>query len=86
MVSEEKLGKMPFFDQTVSLPEPKGPVKRTVGENSSFIFTGCAKSVPRYNFKLAYVVLQMPVNEFFETTSKNGEIGLFNRALLIQSF
>ena len=38
------------------------------GENSSFIFTVCVKSVPLYHFKLAYVVLQMaPVEEFFET-------------------
>ena len=29
------------------------------GENSSFIFTVCVKSVPRYHFKLANVVLQM---------------------------
>ena len=27
------------------------------GENSLFIFTVCVKSVPRYHFKLAYVVL-----------------------------
>ena len=38
-----------------------------VGENSSFIFTVCVKSVPCYHFKLAYVVLQMAVKEFFET-------------------
>ena len=37
------------------------------GENSSFIFTVCVKSVPRYDFKIACVVLQMAVNEFFET-------------------
>ena len=28
------------------------------GENSSFIFTVCVKLVPRYHFKLAYVILQ----------------------------
>ena len=38
-----------------------------VGENSSFTFTVCVRSVPRYHFKLAYVVLQMAVKEFFET-------------------
>ena len=32
-----------------------------VGENSSFIFTVCVKSVPLYHFKLAYVVLHMAV-------------------------
>ena len=48
------------------------------GENSSFIFTVFLKSVPRYHFKLyyvvdryhfklAYVILQMAVKEFFET-------------------
>ena len=37
------------------------------GENSSFISTVCVKSVPHYHFKLAYVVLQMAVKEFFET-------------------
>ena len=30
-------------------------------------FTVSVKSVPRYHFKLAYVVLQMAVKEFFET-------------------
>ena len=35
------------------------------GENSSFIFTICVKSVPRYHFKLAYV--HMAVKDFFET-------------------
>ena len=38
-----------------------------VGENSSFIFTVCVRSVPCYRFKLAYVVLQMAVKIFFET-------------------
>ena len=37
------------------------------GENSSFIFTACVKSVACYHSKLAYVVLQMPVKEFFKT-------------------
>ena len=41
-------------------------------------FTVCVKSVPLYYFKLAYVVLHMAVKEFFETTSKNGEVGRFN--------
>ena len=38
-----------------------------VGENSSFISTVCVRSVQRYHFKLAYVVPQMAVKEFFET-------------------
>ena len=56
------------------------------GENSSFIFTVCVKSVPRYPFKLAYVILQMAVKDFFETHFYNGEIGCFSRSLLKESF
>ena len=53
------------------------------GQNSSFIFTVCVKSVPVYHFKLAYIVLHMAV---FKPISKNGEIGRFNRSLPIESF
>ena len=56
------------------------------GENSSFIFTVCVRSVPRYHFKFAYIVLQMAVKEFFEPTSKNEAIGSFNWSLLMESF
>ena len=35
-------------------------------KKDSFIFTVYVKSVPLYHFKLAYVVLQMAVKEFFE--------------------
>ena len=35
------------------------------GENSSFIFTVCVKSVPHYHFKLAHVVLYMAVKGTF---------------------
>ena len=45
------------------------------GENSSFIFTACVKSVPLYCFWLCCVVLHMAVKEFFER--------IFNRSLLI---
>ena len=38
------------------------------GENSSFIFTVCIKSVPFYHFKLACVLLHMAVKKFFGTT------------------
>ena len=38
-----------------------------VGENSSFIFTVCVKSVRLYHFKLAFVVLHVAVKGFFET-------------------
>ena len=37
------------------------------GENSSFIFTVCVKSVPLYHFKLACVVLHMAGKDFLET-------------------
>ena len=37
------------------------------GENSSFIFTVCVKSVPLYHFKLTFVVLHMAAKEVFET-------------------
>ena len=40
-------------------------------ENSSFIFTVCVRSVLRYHFKLAYVILQVAVKEFFETDFVN---------------
>ena len=48
------------------------------GENSSFIFTVCVKSVPRYYFKLVYVILQMAVKECLKPTFKNGDMGHFN--------
>ena len=40
---------------------------KPAGENGSFVFTVCVKSVPLYHFKLGYVVLHMAVKEFFET-------------------
>ena len=56
----------------VSSPSEQIIMKRTceahpMGENSSFIFTVCVKSVPLYHFKLAYLVLHMAVKEFFGT-------------------
>ena len=48
--------------------EPKKTCEANpAGENSSFIFTVCVKSVPLYHFKLAYIVLHMVVKEFLET-------------------
>ena len=53
------------------------------GENSSFIFTVSVKSVPVYHFKLAYVVIHVWLSKnFSKPTSKNGEIGRFNRSYL----
>ena len=43
----------------------KGP--NQASENSSFIFTVCVRSVPRYHFKLTYPILHMAVKEVFET-------------------
>ena len=34
-----------------------------VGDNSSFSFTVCVKSVPLYHFKLAHVVLHVAVKD-----------------------
>ena len=56
-----------------------------LGENSSIIFTVCVKSVSLYDFKLVHVVLHKAEN-FSKPTYKNGEIGRFNRSLLIESF
>ena len=79
-----------FFSQThihtILLYAKRICQANAAGENSSFIFTVCVKSVPRYHLKLAYVVLQMAVKEFLKPTSNNGEIGGFNQSLLIESF
>ena len=79
-----------FFSQThihtILLYAKKICQADAAGENSSFIFTVCVKSVPRYHLKLALVVLQMAVEEFLKLTSKNGETGGFNRFSLIESF
>ena len=47
------------------LIDSKGPVK-LIKRVKIAHFTVCVKLVPRYHFKLAYVVLQMAVKEFFE--------------------
>ena len=36
------------------------------GENSSFISTGCVKSVLSNHFKFFYVILHMTIEEFFK--------------------
>ena len=61
-----------FITEPRRIKNGRSTLKRTcevnaAGENSSFIFTVCVKSVPHYQFKLAYVVLQMSVKEFFKT-------------------
>ena len=45
----------------------KGPVKLIKRVKIAHSFLQCTKSVPRYHFKLAYVILQMAVEEFFKT-------------------
>ena len=62
------------WNRTYDIPEQdhRFRSKRTceanaAGESSSFMFTICVKSVPFDHFKLAYVVLDMAVKEFFKT-------------------
>ena len=45
----------------------KGPVKLIKRVKIAHSFLVCVRSVPRYPFKFAYVILQMAVKEFFET-------------------
>ena len=45
----------------------KGPVKLIKRVKMAHSFLVCVKSVPRYHFKLAYVILQMAVKTFLET-------------------
>ena len=63
----------------------KGPVKLIKRVKIAHSFLVFVKSVPRYHFKLAYVILQMAVKEL-KPTSKNRETGRFYRFLLIESF
>ena len=42
----------------------KGSVKLIKRVEIAYSFLVCVKSVPRYHFKLAYVILQMAVKEF----------------------
>ena len=45
----------------------KGHVTLIKRVKLAHLFSVCVRSVPRYDFKLAYVILQMAVKEFFET-------------------
>ena len=57
------------------------------GENSSSILTVCVKSIPLYHVKVGYVVLHIRLSKnLLKPTSKNREIGRFDRSLLIESF
>ena len=47
--------------------DKKGPVKLIKQAKIAHSFLQCVRSVPRYHSKLAYVILQMAVKEFFET-------------------
>ena len=50
-----------------TIAKVKGPVKLIKRVKIAYSFLVCVKSVPRYHFKLAYVILQMAVKEVFET-------------------
>ena len=50
----------------VSLSQRTCEVNRT-GENGFFILTCYIKTVPVYDFKLVWVILHLPVKEFFKT-------------------
>ena len=56
-----------FVATFIWLKEYKGPVKLIQRVKITHSFLVCVKSVPRYHFKFAYVVLQMVVKEFYET-------------------
>ena len=45
----------------------KGHVTLIKRVKLAHLFSACVRSVPRYDFKLAYVILQMAVKEFSET-------------------
>ena len=65
----------------------KESVKLIQRVKTAHLFLVFVISVPLYYFKLAYVMLHMAVKKVFETDfSKNGEMGRFNRSLLIESF
>ena len=66
----------------------KGPVKlmQRVKIARSFLQSVSNQFHVGYHVKLAYVILQMAVKEFLKPTSKNGEIGCFNRSLLMEAF
>ena len=56
-----------FFIKGIAKDKQRTCAANAAGENSTFIFTVCDKSVPLYHFMFAYVVLHMAVKEFFET-------------------
>ena len=60
-MATEKIQVTPFFYRR------KGPVKLIKWVKIAHSFLVCVRSVPRYHFKLAYVILQMAVKEWFET-------------------
>ena len=71
--SESFLPKKCYHLQTFAFQRAQKPSSlrackaNPAGDISSFIFTVCAKPVPLYHFKFAYVVLHIAVKEFFET-------------------
>ena len=55
-----------------------GKKANPAGENSTFIFTVCVKSVLVYHFKFAFEFYMTGSKKFSKPTSKNGEISRFN--------
>ena len=47
--------------------QEKGPVKLMEWVKIAFIFTGYVKTVPAYDIKLVWVVLDLHAKELFET-------------------
>ena len=66
----------------------KGPVKLMQWVKIAHSFLVCARSVPRYHFKLTYVVLRMAVKEFFQNPLLKMEklVLIGDRSFLLESF
>ena len=63
-----RLGAVRVEDQRfIDWDHYKGPVELIKQVKIAHSFLVCVKSVPGYHFKLACVILQMVVKEFFET-------------------
>ena len=48
-----------------------------MGENSSFIFTCCVKTVPVYDFKLVWAVLDPSFKEYFKPLTDKSKLAMF---------
>ena len=78
-VKEFVVNEQLVFQQTIIPQMNKGPVKVIKGVKIAHSFLQSVRSVPRYRFKLAYVILQIWLSKNFSgPTSKNGDMGRFN--------